>query len=117
MDLTELIVLAVAAYLTATLSGIIGMGGGMTLLGIMTLLLPAPLVVPLHGVVQLGSNTTRTAIFLRHVRWSVFLTYAPFLLVGMGAAAAPFAVFGAATSPFASFIALLGSRRNSLVLL
>ena len=86
MSTPELIILAVAALLTATLSGIIGMGGGMTLLGVMTLLLPPPLVVPLHGVVQLGSNTTRTIIFFPHVRWSVFLTYAPFLVVGVGCA-------------------------------
>ena len=32
----DLGVLAIAAYLTATLSGIIGMGGGITLLGVMT---------------------------------------------------------------------------------
>ncbi|MDP6945148.1 MAG: sulfite exporter TauE/SafE family protein [Myxococcota bacterium] len=88
MTTVELGVLVLAAYLTSTLSGIIGMGGGMTLLGVMTLLIPAPLVVPLHGIVQLGSNTTRTLIFLRHVRWSVFATYVPFLLIGVAASAA-----------------------------
>jgi uncharacterized membrane protein YfcA len=82
----ELVLLAIAAFMTSTLSGIIGMGGGMTLLGIMTLLLPAPLVVPIHGIVQLGSNTTRTLLFFKHVRWNIFAVYAPGLIVGLGAA-------------------------------
>jgi uncharacterized membrane protein YfcA len=81
----DLMLLAFAAYATSTLSGVVGMGGGITLLGVMAALLPAPLVVPIHGVVQLGSNTTRTLAFLPHVRWRV---YAPFLLVGMGVATA-----------------------------
>ena len=46
----------VAALVTSIISGILGMAGGITLLGVMVALIPAGLVVPLHGVVQLGSN-------------------------------------------------------------
>ena len=63
-----MIVLVVACVVTATISGILGMAGGVTLLGVMTALLPAPVVVPLHGIVQLASNWTRTWAFRRHVR-------------------------------------------------
>jgi uncharacterized membrane protein YfcA len=82
------LILIAAALGTATLSGVLGMGGGMTLLGVMTALLPAQQVVPLHGVVQLTSNSTRTLALLGHVRWKLFALYAPFLLVGVGAATA-----------------------------
>jgi len=79
--------LVVAAYLTATLSGILGMAGGITLLGIMTALLPAAVVVPLHGVVQLVSNFTRTLVFVRHVNWRIVAIYSPPMIAGVMAAA------------------------------
>ncbi len=75
-DLVTVLVLIVAALVTSTISGILGMAGGVTLLAIMTALLPARLVVPLHGVVQLASNFTRTYAFRKHVRWSIFFMFA-----------------------------------------
>lgn len=73
---TLILTLTLAALLTAIISGIVGMAGGVTLLGIMSALLPPAQVVPLHGVAQLASNFTRTLVFLRHVVWRIFLVYA-----------------------------------------
>jgi uncharacterized membrane protein YfcA len=87
MDLTGWLILMGAALGTAALSGVLGMGGGVTLLGVMTALLPAHLVVPLHGVAQLVSNFTRTLTLLRHVAWKLFAIYAPPLLIGTALAA------------------------------
>ena len=75
MNIFVMISLIVAAFVTATISGFLGMGGGIILLGVMSILLVPSVVVPIHGVVQLSSNTTRTVLFLKHVRWSVFLIY------------------------------------------
>lgn len=75
--------LTVAAYAAATLSGVLGTGGGTVLVAVMAATLPAVTVIPVHGVVQLASNSTRTLIFLRHVRWSLFLIFAPFLVAGV----------------------------------
>jgi len=62
------------------------MGGGIVLLGVMSILMIPGVVVPIHGIVQLSSNTTRTLLFLKHVRWSVFLIYVvPATLGAMGA--------------------------------
>ena len=55
-ELGTVLILVIASFATATVSAILGMAGGVTLLGVMTALLPAPIVVPLHGVVQLASN-------------------------------------------------------------
>ena len=55
------LILAVAAFLTATVSGVIGFGGGMLLIAIMPMFLPPLAVVPVHGVVQLASNASRMA--------------------------------------------------------
>jgi uncharacterized membrane protein YfcA len=74
--------LIIAALLTSTLSGILGMGGGVTLLGVMAIVLPPAQVVPLHGVVQLFSNSTRTAVFIRHVAWRLVIPYVPALVLG-----------------------------------
>jgi len=68
--------------MTSSLSAVIGMGGGMTLLAIMATVLPAGSIVPLHGVVQLCSNSSRVLVFLKHVRWRVFLVYATLLMPG-----------------------------------
>jgi uncharacterized membrane protein YfcA len=65
-----------ASYVTHALTAVVGIGGGKALLAVMTALLPAPVVVPIHGVVQLTSNTTRTLLFLRHVHWTIFAYYA-----------------------------------------
>ena len=81
-----LVPLTVVAFLAATLSGVLGMGGGVSLLGVMTTMLPAPAVVPLHGVAQLCSNFTRVLVFLPHVRWSIFGVYAGPLVLGVWAA-------------------------------
>ena len=62
--MSETIILIIAAFTTSMISAVIGMGGGITLLGIMALLIPEGyMVVALHGVIQLVSNMTRTTIF------------------------------------------------------
>jgi uncharacterized membrane protein YfcA len=63
------IVLPIAALLTATLSAIIGMGGGMLLLATMFCFMSHAEAIPAHGAVQLVSNSTRTLAFLKHVDW------------------------------------------------
>ena len=57
-----LLILAVLA--TSTLSGALGMGGGIVLMALLAALLPAPAAVALHGVIQLSTNLTR-ALLLR----------------------------------------------------
>ncbi len=79
--------LVVACFATATVSAILGMAGGVTLLGVMTALLPPPLVVPIHGVVQLASNWTRTWAFRHHVRWSIFFVFMAPAILGVAIAA------------------------------
>jgi len=78
--------LTLAAFFTATLSGILGMGGGILLVGALTVLLPAAIVIPVHGVVQMSSNFTRTVVFLPHVRWTFFFLYSPFMVFGVAGA-------------------------------
>ena len=82
-----IVILVVACFVTATISGILGMAGGVTLLGVMTAVLPAPVVVPLHGIVQLASNWTRTWAFRKHVRWPIFFAFMLPAVLGVAIAA------------------------------
>ncbi len=64
-----LVTLTLAALLTATISAIVGMGGGILLLAVMAGFMPLSQAVPLHAAVQLVSNGTRILAFLRSVDW------------------------------------------------
>jgi uncharacterized protein len=46
-----------------------GIGGGLALLALMGYLVPVTAIIPLHGVVQLGSNIGRAAFLSSHVAW------------------------------------------------
>ena len=80
MEPGVLAVLTAAAVATSVLSAIVGMAGGMVLLAVMLLFYDPLLAIPLHGVVQLVSNTSRTFIQRRHVDWSIVSRYALLLL-------------------------------------
>lgn len=76
------IILFIASILTAVISAIIGMGGGVLLLSIMTFFLNANSLIPIHGVVQLISNSTRVFYLKDHVKWDYFKYFIIGLPVG-----------------------------------
>jgi len=81
--MTETIILIIAAFATSMISAVIGMGGGITLLGIMALLIPEGyMVVALHGVIQLVSNTTRTTVFRAHIYRPIIRQFTPGIILG-----------------------------------
>ena len=57
--------LTLSALFTSVLSAVVGMAGGMVLLSIMTFFMPLNIIIPVHGLVQLTSNSSRTWL-LRH---------------------------------------------------
>ena len=60
--------LVIAAFLSSSLTAVLGLGGGMLLISIMSVFLPPGAVVPMHGVVQLARNASRGALAPREVR-------------------------------------------------
>lgn len=83
MEPATLAVLTVVAFSTAVLSAVVGMAGGIVLLSVMLLFYDPLVAIPLHGLVQLVSNGSRTWIQRRHVDWGIAGRYAV-LLVPMG---------------------------------
>jgi uncharacterized membrane protein YfcA len=83
-------ILTATAFATSVLSAVVGMAGGMTLLGVMLLFLDPLAAIPLHAVVQLVSNGSRTFYQRRHVDWriagSFVLPLLPAGALGLGVA-------------------------------
>lgn len=75
-----LALLVLAAVATAALSAVVGMAGGITLLAVMLLYLEPLVAIPLHGVVQLVSNGSRSVVQRRHLAWPVVARFAAPLL-------------------------------------
>jgi len=82
VDPVEISILAGVAFATSILSAIVGMAGGIILLSVMLLFLEPLVAIPLHGVVQLVSNSSRTWVQRSHVQWPIIGAYS-LLLVPM----------------------------------
>lgn len=67
--------LGLITLVTSTLTGIFGLGGGLLLLGFMPLFLPAAAVIPVHGVTQLASNSSRAWFGRDAIAWEIMLPY------------------------------------------
>lgn len=83
------VLLSLVNFLTSTMTAITGLGGGMILIGVMPLFLPAFAVVPVHGATQLASNASRAWFGRQHLQFDDVLPYLVGALLGAG-------VFGAA---------------------
>lgn len=83
-DYATEILLTLFATATSAIAGILGFGGGMLLIAIMPSFLPAAVIIPIHGIVQLASNSSRVALSLNQVAWHLL---PPFLIgsaIGLG---------------------------------
>ena len=85
---TELLALLCgASYLTAILSAVVGLAGGMTLLVVMLMFFDPLVVLPLHGVIQLTSNGSRCWFQRQHIETWVLKEYikliVPLAIVGL----------------------------------
>lgn len=65
----------IAIFLTAALSAIFGMAGGLVLMGVLAALLPVSSAMVLHGVMQAISNGWRAFIQRRFILWKVIGLY------------------------------------------
>lgn len=63
--------LVALSFFTSMLTASAGIGGGVILLSVMASLLPAIAVIPVHGVVQLGSNAGRGFLMRAHLNQQV----------------------------------------------
>lgn len=57
-----------ASMMTSFISAAFGIGGGAILLGLLALKLPSIALLPIHGIVQIGSNLGRAVIFFKDIK-------------------------------------------------
>jgi uncharacterized membrane protein YfcA len=66
-----LAVVAATTLVTAFISGIFGMAGGMILLGVLLVFMDVAPAMVLFGIIQLVSNGWRATLWRRYVDWSI----------------------------------------------
>lgn len=77
--------LIMAAFLSSSLTAVLGLGGGMLLISIMSVFLPPAAVVPVHGVVQFASNASRGAFSPNDIRREILWPFLIGCLIGTAA--------------------------------
>ncbi|MEO1040065.1 MAG: TSUP family transporter [Pseudomonadota bacterium] len=95
--------LLLAVFLTAALSAVFGMAGGLVLMGLLALLFPVPVAMVTHGLVQSVSNGWRAFLLRDFILWRPLAWYA---LGALGAVAVLISV--SITLPAAWLFIVLG---------
>lgn len=98
--ITTFILLAVV-LITATISGVFGMAGGLMLMGALTLAMPVAAAMVTHGAVQFVSNGWRAVLHRKHIDWPIILFY------GAGSAVAAAVLALVTYSPTKAWVYLL----------
>jgi uncharacterized protein len=71
-------VLCLVSFIGSFIAAALGLGGGILVLATMAVLLPPTVLIPIHGVVQLGSNCGRALLMARHVLYQ----FLPAFMIG-----------------------------------
>lgn len=83
----DTIILVISAAVTSFVSAAMGIGGGLLLLLIMANIVPVSVLIPLHGLAQLGSNANRMVMVRNAIQWPVVAYFAMGCAVGVCIAA------------------------------
>ncbi len=83
MDFHWLLLLAAAAAATSALSAIAGFGGGTMLLAVFLQFLPPAHAIPVHGFIQIASNSQRTWLFRQRIHWALVWRFFALLPLGV----------------------------------
>ncbi|MEM1377703.1 MAG: sulfite exporter TauE/SafE family protein [Pseudomonadota bacterium] len=76
------IFLVAASFVTSAISATFGMGGGLALIALIGFFLPVSALIPVHGMVQLGSNAGRAWTLRDAIAWRPLLPFFAFGAVG-----------------------------------
>lgn len=68
-------VLLIASFIGSAMTAAFGVGGGAFLIMVMAGIMPALALIPVHGVVQLGSNASRAVLARQHLDWPRFFWF------------------------------------------
>ena len=83
ITMSENIILTVLSFFTALMTSIAGAGGGTVLLAAMLQFMNPAEAIPVHGVIQLSSNMTRTWLLRKYVNWKIIFKFSVLLPLGV----------------------------------
>ncbi len=78
------IILGLITFLTSTVAGVVGIGGGMMLIAILPSFLPLNALIPVHGLTQMSSNFSRAVFGYKDVKVEVIPKFLFGSLFGIG---------------------------------
>lgn len=81
------VVLIVTSFVTSALTAALGLGGGVAMLAVMGLGMPVTTVLPVHGVVQTGSNAGRVIIQWKYLVRPLLLWFTVGSVIGIAVGA------------------------------
>jgi uncharacterized protein len=79
--------LVLLSFFTSALTAAAGIGGGVVMLSVMASVLPPLVVIPVHGVVQLGSNVGRAVLLRPDIHWRLLVLFGIGAMAGAAAGA------------------------------
>ena len=82
MSMSSSVVLVVTSFFTSMMTATLGIGGGVLLLAVMAGTMPVSALIPVHGLVQLGSNGNRALMTARHIDWNMLKYFSLGAIVG-----------------------------------
>lgn len=68
--------LVVFSFFTSLLAASVGIGGGVAMMGVMASVIPVNVLIAVHGLVQLGSNSGRAVLQRAHIDWPTVRKFA-----------------------------------------
>ena len=83
MPLLDIALLSAAAFCTSAMTSVVGTGGGTALIAIMLQFMAPAAAIPVHGTVQLASNTTRVWLFWKYMSWPIIFRFAALMPLGV----------------------------------
>lgn len=76
------LLLILLSAMSSALTAAVGVGGGVLMIMALAQVMPAAALIPVHGMVQLGSNAGRAAMTWRHVDRGVLVAFIPGVVLG-----------------------------------
>ena len=67
VDIWGFAIMCAVSFMGSFIAGSLGLGGGLLVMATMAALLPPTVLIPLHGIVQLGSNAGRAFMSRTHI--------------------------------------------------
>lgn len=83
LSLAVVLALMAVSFAASFITVSFGIGGGGLMLAVMASLLPPAALVPVHGLVQFGSNAGRVSMMFRHIHWPAVARFGAGIALGI----------------------------------